>query len=377
MSKLDEAIFQGSRLRLARTFHGLTLAELGEQVSASRQYMQRLEGDPGTYPSKDMLYALAEILYVEPSFFFEPLVGEVSEEECHFRKLKTTPQNIRSRALSYGTIFNQIILYLEQALELPAINIPKIKVETREDVERAAENCRKHWKLYLDAPINNMTRTLEHAGCIVTTFNGVSEKIDAFSYFRTRPIVVRNTAKSSTSRFRFDLAHELGHLVMHNDVEVGDPALEEQANHFASAFLLPRVAFIQEFPKSNRVSWSDFLQIKKRWGVSVQAIIRRAYDLGLINAVQYRNANVYISRNNKRRDEGPETEPKQEPMEIIPVAFEQLGNTYGITAANVATKLGLKCLILERFGIFYDNSQPANTRENIIYLEEHRIIRKR
>lgn len=382
MTKDNNINFQGARLRLARTFNGLTLAELGDKVSASRQYIQRLEGDPTTVPSRDMLNAVAEILSVEPAFFYEPVLGEVSEEECHFRKLRTTPQNVRVRALSYGTIFSHIVSYLEQHVKFPVVNIPLLKVSNREDIERVAEACRQHWGLRLDAPIHNVTRSLENFGCVITTFEGVSEKIDAFSYVRSRPVIVRSTDKGSPSRSRFDLAHECGHIVMHGDFEVGDPELEDQANYFASAFLLPRAAFIREFPQSNRLNWYEIFNLKKRWGVSIQAIIRRAHDLGLISAIQYRNTQVYISRNKWRQGEPPETEPAAEPMEIIPSAFDTLKLHQGLLPCQVAQSLHMKCAVFQKFGISCDDD-PSRvvdinmaTNNNVISLNEHREKRR-
>jgi Zn-dependent peptidase ImmA (M78 family)/transcriptional regulator with XRE-family HTH domain len=378
MTKDSNTIFQGARLHLARTFNGLSLAELGERVSASRQYMQRLEGDTTTFPSRDMLHALAEILFVEPEFFFEPIVGQVREEECHFRKLRTTPQNVRIRALTYGTIFSHIVSYLEQHVKMPAVNIPAIRVSGREDIERASETCRRQWGLRYDAPIHNMTRTLENFGCVVTTFEGVSDKIDAFSYVRSRPFIVRSTDKGSPSRSRFDLAHECGHIVMHGEFEVGDPELEEQANQFASAFLLPRAAFIREFPTSSRFNWHEIINLKKRWGVSIQAIIRRAHDLGLISALQYRNAQVYISRNGWRHGEPPETEPAPEPTEIIPFAFEAIMQHQGLTPSQIAQMLHMKCAIFEKFNIACEATadmatfQDVRPASNVVSLNEHR-----
>ncbi len=363
--------FQGARLRLARTFHGLTLAELGERVSASRQYIQKLEGDTDASPSDDMLGALAETLDVERSFFFDLSLSELREEECHFRKLQTTPLNIRNRALSNGTIFSQLVAYLEKELELPSINIPSLEIKTREDIERAAERCRHLWGLSMDAPIHNMTRTLERVGCVVTTFRGVSEEVDAFSYCRTRPIIVRNTAKQSTSRLRFDLAHECGHLVMHADHEAGDPLLEEQANHFASAFLLPRVAFLREFPRTLRLDWLRLFQLKKKWGVSIQAIVRRAYDLELITAVQYRNAYVHINRKGWKRAEPPSTEPQPEAIEILPTAFQLLKEHRGLTAEMIAQNLHMKCSLFEKFGIPCSNVERAATGRKAIAVKEH------
>ena len=367
--------FQGSRLRLVRIFHGLSLADLGEQVSASRQYMQRLESDPETAPSREMLEALCVILHVDLQFFFEPIRNEVHEEECHFRKLNSTPLNLRTRALSYGTLLNIIISYLETKLDLPKLNIPSIDVDSRNDIEIAAEKCRDHWGLFIDAPIHNTTRTLEGNGCIVTTFYGVSEKIDAFSYFRNRPIIVRNMDKKSTSRSRFDLAHELGHIVMHINKEVGSPKLEEQANQFASAFLLPRAIFIRDFPKSKRFNWNELFKIKLRWGVSLQAIIRRAYDLRLINALQYRNANIHISRNHWRKAEPPETEPEAEPMEILPTSFDLLKQHYDLMPYDISNKIKLKCLFLEKFGISCTIPEQKPDRSIDISVDDHPMKR--
>lgn len=345
----NDQLFQGTRLRLARIFHGLTLAELGGQVSVTRQYMQRLEADPTASPTEDLIAALAELLHVESSFFFEPLKAELQEEICHFRKLKTTPMHVRKRAVAYGTFFNAIVSYLDSKFDLPPVNILVANAETRNDLERAAEKCRRSWGLGLDTPIHNMIRTLERAGVVVTTFEGVSANIDAFSYIHSRPIVVRNTAKVSRSRARFDMAHELGHLVLHQGIEADGPYLEGQANQFASAFLLPRTAFLREFPKY-RIDWVELLQMKIRWGVSIQAIIRRAYELGLIGAVQYRNAHVYISRNGwKTSEPGEESIPAESP-EIIPTAFQLLAEQ-GIASEDIARELDISPFIMEKFAI--------------------------
>jgi Zn-dependent peptidase ImmA (M78 family)/transcriptional regulator with XRE-family HTH domain len=363
--------FQGSRLRLARLFSGLTLADLGEQVSTTRQYIQRLEVSTDQGPSADLLAALAEVLHVEEEFFFLPLNDEIKEDQGHFRKLQTTPQNVRYRVLSYGTMFNMIVTYLDSVLSLPEINIPTIPVHTVEDIEKAAEACREKWGLYLDAPITNITRTLERAGVVVTTFEGVSEKVDAFSLVRGRPVIVRNMDKNSTSRYRFDLAHECGHLVMHEGVETGDPGTEAEANRFASAFLLPRGAFLREFPRASQIDWKAMFRLKARWGVSVQAIVRRAYDLGIITAVQYRNANVYMSRNGWKR--GEPCEPQSECPEIIPLAIQALKDTQGVSCADMASQLHICKDILAVFGI--ECSVEPNQLQNLISLAARRAVR--
>jgi Zn-dependent peptidase ImmA (M78 family)/transcriptional regulator with XRE-family HTH domain len=346
--------FLGYKLRLARTFHNMTLAELGDIVSASRQYMQRLETDDETCPSTEMLEALSEVLKVDRHFFFDR-IDEVREDQGHFRKLQTTPIRVWSTVLSYGTILTVLVKHLEAYLDLPIVNIPKVEVSTRDDIERAAETCRKAWGLGLDTPIVNMMRTLERAGIVVTTFEGVSEKVDAFSLLRGRPIIVRNVDKDSTSRSRFDLAHECGHLVMHDGIVTGDPETESEANNFASAFLLPRSAFIKEFPKTRNIDWPLILEMKKRWGVSIQAIIRRAYDLGILSPVQYRNAYVYISRMQWRKNEP--CEPPFEAPEIIPASIKYLQEEEGVSLADLADALHVTPEILIALGVV-DSTKP-------------------
>jgi len=310
---------------------------------------------------------MAEVLHVDEEFFFMPLIDEVKEDQGHFRKLQTTPQNVRQRVLSYGTMFNMIVNYLDTVLSLPVVDIPSIATDTVEDIEKAAEACREKWGLYLDAPITNITRTLERAGVVVTSFEGVSEKVDAFSLVRGRPVIVRNMDKGSTSRARFDLAHECGHLVMHEGIETGDPKTEAEANRFASAFLLPRGVFVREFPRTSQIDWRAMFKLKERWGVSVQAIVRRAYDLSMITAVQYRNANVYMSRNGWKR--GEPSEPKPELPEIIPLAIQALKDTQGVSCTDMAKQLHLNKNILAVFGIECSD-EPLMT--NVISLTARR-----
>ncbi len=367
--------FYGARLRLARISQGLTLAELGEKVEASRQYIQKLESNSdASPPSGELLPAFAEILKVKKDFFCQPVTGQVHEDECFFRRLKTTPLNIRTRALAYGTIFNMIYLFIEDKIQLPNVNIPTVSVNSREDIEKASEKCREKWGLGRNTPINNVLRTLENNGCIVVSFRGVSDKIDAFSYYRDRPIIVRSLEKGSSSRARFDLAHECGHIVMHTDAEIGDPILEEEANNFASSFLLPREAFMQEFPSGKKLNYNKLYEMKIRWGVAFQAIIRRAYDLGLITAVQYRSANIYISRTRQKKNEYYENKIPFENAEIIPNAFILLEDEYDLSSLDVAQIMNMSCDYFEMFDINCDKVITKNKK--LVSMEKYKIQKR-
>ncbi len=348
--------FIGSKLRLARVLQGMTLANLGEKTEVTRQYIQKLESLNGNSPSADMLSALAEILHVSEAFFFSPLKYEVGEESCFFRRRKTTPVHLRSKALACSQVFNMFIEYLQAHVEFPSVNVPTRIPLDNEKIELAAEKCRSVWKLGAGSPVANTIRIAENFGCLVTMFKEISPKIDAFSYFycsaadfgQNHYVIVRNDNKDSTSRARFDIAHELGHIVLHTENDADDSNIEVEANRFASAFLLPRSAFIVEFGRAPaRLDWQHLFQMKVRWGVSVQAIIRRAYDLKLISAVQYRNANIYISRKGWRTSEPCEENIPRETPELIPNTLQSLFGDKLTSYAIISKELNLSPWILQ------------------------------
>jgi Zn-dependent peptidase ImmA (M78 family)/transcriptional regulator with XRE-family HTH domain len=344
--------FSGSRLRVARTFYGLTLAELGERIAVTRQFVYQLESG-ARQPSDQLLNAAADALGVAPEFFFEPLKDEFREEECNFRRRRGTPLSARHQAVSHGTLFGMVVSYMDEALSLPGDGLPKIHVQ---DVERLAEGCRVHWGLGVDRPIASMTRLLENAGVVVSSFEGSSDKVDAFSRAGRRNVAVLSSLKGSACRSRFDLAHELGHLVMHTGMEppesaAAEVAREREADRFAGAFLLPRIGFAREFPRQavqGRLRWSDLLEMKGRWRVSLGAIMHRAHDLSFIDAAAYRRAMISLRSNKWHKKEPLDEVIEGEPPEIIPLAFTQLEKSYGLTAVDVAKQLHLKPAMFEK-----------------------------
>ena len=179
-------------------------------------------------------------------------------------------------------------------------------------------------RIGVTGPIISMMRVVENAGAIVTYFADLSERVEAFSMDRRRPLLVRSSLKESLCRQRFDFAHEVGHLIMHRGLQTGDRATEDQAHRFAGAFLFPRAAFLGEFPRSRSIDWLGLYQLKLRWKVSVRAMIRRAYDLGLLSPAQYRTANIHLVKTGQTKVEKYDddaTMPVEQP-ELLPAAME-------------------------------------------------------
>jgi len=346
----NDDVFLGDKLRLARLLNGQTQPQLGEKAHVSRQFIHQLESGV-RQPAEDVLKVFCEVLNVTENFFYSPLKNEVKFEQCHFRKRKTTPINLANRVLAFSTVFEQLIEYINHYLELPKINLPSIEDNknypysnsySNSEIEQAAEDCRKLWGLGLNTPISKMTRVLENAGVVITQFTGVSEKVDALSLNRKYPIIIRNNAKPSTCRMRFDLAHECGHFVLHQGIETGDTTTESEADRFASAFLFPRTSFVNEFTiqKNSRLNWDLIFDLKVRWGVSARAIIYRAHQLDLITAQQYRSANIYLSSGQSKVERYDENILPEEP-ELLENSLELLKESLGISFNYIANHLGI------------------------------------
>ena len=340
-----------SRLWLARTLKGWSQQELGTEVHVSRQFIHQLESGE-KLPRDDVFDAICEALNVTDEFFHPTALSELKSNQCHFRKRKTTPLGLTNRVLAFGTVFEEFIDYLSQYIEFPESRISKFSSSvnhegnySRQEIEDIADQFREEYALGLDAPIDNVTDLLENLGVLVTGFEGVSDKVDALSFARRYRVILRNTAKLSACRMRFDLAHELGHFILHEGIDTGDSTTEAEADYFASSFLFPRKAFVKEFAyclhRAGGFNWRAILKLKERWKVSQKAIIYRAHSLGLIDSRQYRSANVHFSKSKQSKQE---TLDDQIPMEVpglIDSSLELLRDESGISFQEIIRNLGL------------------------------------
>lgn len=331
--------FHGERLRLARVALGLTLDQVGARVSATRQYLNQLE-QGAKVPTDEMRDAMADALGVARHFFSLPPTSGILPEQCHFRKQRTTPVSVVSQVLARGTLLNSFVSKLDRELNLPPVSFPDISVRNMDEVEAAAEVAREYWRLGT-GPISNMMRVVENAGAVVSFFSGVSERVDALSIDCNRPMIIRSEAKPAACRLRFDLGHEVGHLIMHRGLQTGDKETENQANRFASAFLLPRSSFIHEFPRGRFLDWPAIYELKKRWKVSAAAILRRSFDLRMISADQYRTGNIHLSKTGQKKVEYYDDVIPTETPELLPAAIDALERAYRGSVRRILNENGL------------------------------------
>ncbi len=312
-------LFSPARLTLARELRGLTKTELASRIEKTAAAVGQFE-NARAKPDPRTLKRLALALGLPLAFFADPSSPpRIELDRCHFRSLRSASQRERRRLLARGTIVAELADFLDEHLEQtyrPNILSAEAPPKNRDEIEALAERMRGHWERG-QGPIANMVRLLERNGVLVMRIADDCKRVDAFSFWHgQRPCVFLVMEKDSQSRTRFDAAHELGHLVMHEDVSPGDKQLEREANQFASAFLMPRASMLRELP--TRLRWPHFVELKQRWKVSLAALVRRARDLGRITESTYRRACITLS---KRRASG-QPEPA-EPEPEYPQYFEK------------------------------------------------------
>lgn len=333
--------FNGVRLRLARRFKNLTVRELADLIAVSHPLISDYEKGVKE-PKDDVLDALAVALDVLPEFFVPRNEEEFTEDETNFRRRIQTTERFKKRVLAHASLFAIAVQFLRQKVRFPEIRMPDFPAQSADDAERVAEAARDFWGIGLESPIGNVTRVLENAGVVCVKADiETARRIDAFSRFGDVSVVVLNSEKESSTRSRFDTAHETGHGVMHSAARhLPIDRREAEADRFAGALLMPRAAFTQDFYFGDRSDWAHLFDLKSRWGASVAAVVRRAYQLGLIDAVEYRTRFRAIGRNGWTTEEPQE--PVHEEPELFRLALVQYRKDFGKSVTELASQIGWK-----------------------------------
>jgi Zn-dependent peptidase ImmA (M78 family)/transcriptional regulator with XRE-family HTH domain len=326
-------LFDGARLTLARHLAGLRKSDLALRVGKSPTAVAAWESG-AKRPAPATVAQLALALAVDPGFFAVRAddVAAVSAAP-HFRSLRSTSQLARDQAFAYGQLAVDIASSVERHVEFPAVDVPASPVggddpsgerAGGDGPERAARLVRERWGTG-PGPLGHLARLLENHGVLVVFSPRQSASVDAYSFdSRLRPVVVLNPIKRDYYRQRFDLAHELGHLVMHTDAEPGGRVVEDQAHRFAAELLMPADGIRELLPTAmGGGAWRALGRLKEQWGVSMQALLYRARRLGRLSEVSYRNAMATISARGWRRDE-PGLVGAIEQLSLLPRAVELL-----------------------------------------------------
>lgn len=299
----------GERLKKARVYRGFSVSELAEKAGCSRQSIYMYESEKTKRVDLDTIAQIAKALNFPERFFYEhDLKAEMGS--TYFRSLLTTSSRYRDTQKQKMEFLADIFVFLQEYLEFPHCSIPNCIGQTPEE---AAITLRREWHLGT-RPIENIVSLVESKGIIVTKFPVETNDIDAFSQLvkigdEDIYLIGYSENKTSASRIHFDIAHELGHICLHGwseDIEKIDPddfkEREKEANEFAAAFLLPKETFARD-ASMNPKSIPAYTEIKRKWKVSIQAMARRSYSLGLITMEEYQELIRTMQRRGIRKQE--------------------------------------------------------------------------
>lgn len=291
--------FNGERLKLARIFRNMTASELAEKIGVSRQAVLQYEKNE-INPKLDTEFTIITILHFPRDFFYKDNLFDLPVENTFFRALSTTKKIDLQTQEEKTKIIVYIYEFLNKYFNYPELDLPNIDVnidfDNKENIEDIAIKIRNYWGLGMQ-PIENMVNLLENKGIIVSTLNVDNKKIDAFTQVHKinnidKYCIILSNDKQSVARRNFDAAHELGHIILHRNIErVEDLPIEEQrkledqANFFAAAFLLPKNEFFSNLKEP--LSLEYYKELKKKWKVSIAAMVMRAKQIGRINNNQY------------------------------------------------------------------------------------------
>jgi len=309
----------GKRLRLARAAAGLSLRDLSARIDnrVSAQQIGKYERDEDV-PGSGALIALSHALGVSIDY----LVGdqEMVLEGVEFRKKQITSKKEQAQIQAKALHLIERYLMVEEILGLSSAEWDKPReapfpVRQIGEADRAAQYLREHWNLGID-PIPNLVELLEERGIKVLVVDS-EENIDglAAKVRRSRgepvPVIVVRSGVHG-ERQRFNLAHELGHMIM--DVQGDDKFREKAAHRFAGAFLMPAEALWSNVGRHrSSIGWSELFALKQLFGASVQAITYRCGDLGIFPRSLSQSLFREFSRLGFRS--GPNYEPNHLPEE--------------------------------------------------------------
>lgn len=324
----------GQRIRQARKSNSLSTRELGAQVGVSPMAISKYERDQDI-PSSGVLRRIAQALDVSIDFFFRPPM--IAVELQAYRKhsalgvkqqdaIKMRIQEWVERYLDVESLFSE---------ERREVSLPVYPVRSLQEVENAASELREAWRLGFD-PIENLVHLFEDQGILVGQVAGF-DHFDACTFMADGIPVIVTTSDSPGDRQRFNMGHELGHLIL--DVK-GEIDLEHAAHRFASAFLVPeKTARFELGSVRTDLDINELYMLKHKYGLSMQAWIYRAKDLGIISERAAARLFRRFRMNNWHRKEPGEAYPPERPMRMERLVYRALAEDL-ITRSRAQELLG-------------------------------------
>lgn len=345
-------------LVLARDVRGLTQPDVAALMSVAQGTLSKYENGINE-PPDEFSEAAGHALKFPPSFFYQPDMP-YGFPPFHYRKRKKLSAKALGRIVAEMNIRRMHIRKMLPSYPLQTNRfIPEIDRDEygaarkgRLDIEDVARTVRENW-MVRSGPIENMMALLEDNGGIVVPCDFGTDLLDAMSQrIDGMPVLFFVNTHSPSDRLRHTLAHELAHMVLHTIALQDDAAMEEEADEFAGAFLLPADEVRHHLRKFDL---RHLANMKGYWKVSMASIAVRAQRLNLITPYQSRTFWIEMSRLGYRKREP--NEPLPERPSFLEKMVRHFVRTLGYTREDMAKFLDLlpsefdKMYGVETFGL--------------------------
>jgi Zn-dependent peptidase ImmA (M78 family) len=321
-------IFNPEMLIIAREARGFTQTELGSHLQIAPETISRIESG-FRQPTQMQVSGFATSLeFVEEFFYLDEQIRHFGSGCIYHRKRKKASQGTLKKLLG---LINIRRIQLKKLLQFAEFETPNqfVRLDIDEQGEPAdiARMVRTIWKIP-PGPIQNLTRTLEDAGGIVLRCDFGTRDVDAISQWLSgSPPLFLINSNIPTDRCRWTLAHELGHIVMH---QIPTKNMENEADKFAAEFLTPHEELR---PYLQTVTLPELANLKIHWKVSMGSLLMRAAELKTISPRTKKYLFTQMSRRGWLFNEPVELPPE------LPTLFDELVNVYSSELGYTVSEL--------------------------------------
>lgn len=374
-------MFVGKQLSNIRHMHEMSRADLAKELNITEQAVWQYENSY-TSPKLEVILKLSRLFDVKTKYFYKEniLYNVVEERNIAYRSLnKNTAQKVLAEKLFLEQI-EAILVLLERSVKLPpnqllSLREKALNVKAKNDfecdkgtiIELIAKKARESIGLEPNNN-NNLLFLVEKSGAFILE-KSMSVEIDGYSTWTTynRPYIVLNGNRKTAVRRNFDLAHELGHLLLHynEDFLILDKKSynikEKEAHTFASCFLLPKEDFLNDLKHIDKISNpKSYIDLKKKWNVSIAAMGRRVYSLNKMSYQQYRHFNALLRRYNFVKQEPLDDELKfhsqgkirsliKHVLDNGSIQLSELTDAFNLNITKISELLSLEANFFEKY----------------------------
>jgi len=360
----------GELVKKAREIEGMTQIELVEAVKPyeiTQAAIARIEQNL-LEPSEETAKAIAAALRFPIEYFYQQSFVDFPSGSTLFRCLKGLKSKDRSQIVQTASVGFQLYQTMATKLRLKSSGFPKI---SHQDIFSAPSILRNALGIEADKPVKQIIKKLENIGVVVVSIPLEIHEHDGFSvWIEDRPVIVLSRGKSG-DRQRRTVVHEMMHLACHYSLAGNNlDEIEDEADILTNEFLLPAEVIKQEI--ISPVTLSDLADLKTRWGVSIQSLVERAYELEIITINQRKYLYKQISQKNWRTSE-PRYIESEQPRAIQMMAERLYSQNGKVIYRKLAedTKLPRR-LVHSVLSAYKGYTGESETQSNVFNLQFHR-----